>query len=131
MLEDHDHHAPSFELFAKARRATASYAAHSLAEIYAVLTRLPSPHRLAPSQVLIMLGSIRDRLAPIALGPADYLRTIESAAASGISGGAVYDALIAACALKAKADVIYTWNVSDFGRLGAAIAGRVRTPLLL
>lgn len=49
-------------------------------------------------------------------------------AAAGVIGGAVYDALIARCALKAGADIIYTWNLSHFTRLGPEIARRVRTP---
>jgi hypothetical protein len=32
------------------------------------------------------------------------------------------------CALKAKAEVIYTWNPKDFLRLSAAIASRVKSP---
>jgi predicted nucleic acid-binding protein len=35
----------------------------------------------------------------------------------GIAGGSTYDALIAACARKARADAILTWNVADFERV--------------
>jgi predicted nucleic acid-binding protein len=44
-------------------------------------------------------------------------------------GAATYDALIAHCALKAGADVLLTWNVRDFTRLGPAVAQLVKTPL--
>ncbi|MGH9415983.1 MAG: hypothetical protein ACRD01_05080 [Terriglobales bacterium] len=40
----------------------------------------------------------------------------------------MYDALIANCALKAGARLIYTWNRSDFQRLGPEVASRLRTP---
>jgi predicted nucleic acid-binding protein len=40
----------------------------------------------------------------------------------------VYDALIAQCALKAGAEVLLTWNVADFKRMGAAVARIVTTP---
>ena len=33
------------------------------------------------------------------------------------AGGAIYEAILAHCALKAKAKVIYTWNTKDFLRL--------------
>jgi predicted nucleic acid-binding protein len=54
------------------------------------------------------------------------LAAIEQAAQAGIAGGAVYDALIARCALKAKAQTLYTWNVRHFQRLGADL--HVHTP---
>ena len=46
----------------------------------------------------------------------------------GIAGGAIYDAILGHCALKAKAQTLYTWNVKDFLRLGTAIADRTKTP---
>lgn len=52
----------------------------------------------------------------------------EASAAAGLASGAVYDAILGQCALKAKAEVIYTWNTKDFLRLSPAIAGRVKNP---
>jgi predicted nucleic acid-binding protein len=43
-------------------------------------------------------------------------------------GGGVYDAILGRCALKARAEVIYTWNEKHFRRLGPEIAGRVAAP---
>jgi predicted nucleic acid-binding protein len=40
---------------------------------------------------------------------------------SGIAGGSSYDAQIAACARKAKAGVILTWNVRDFERVAEGV----------
>ena len=37
-------------------------------------------------------------------------------------------AILGHCALKSKAEVIYTWNVKDFLRLSPAISGRVKSP---
>jgi predicted nucleic acid-binding protein len=53
---------------------------------------------------------------------------LESAAADGISGATIYDALIARCAMKSKAQAIYTWNLKHFHALGSAVAVRVRQP---
>ena len=55
-------------------------------------------------------------------------RVVEEAAGAGLAGGAIYDALLGYCALKAKADVLYTWNARDFLRLPPAIANRVKIP---
>jgi hypothetical protein len=40
----------------------------------------------------------------------------------------IYDALIARCARKTAADILYTWNVKHFEQFGPDIAGRLRTP---
>lgn len=46
----------------------------------------------------------------------------------GLPSGVVYDGLIAACARKAAAKTIYTWNSKHFERLGPEIAKRVKEP---
>jgi predicted nucleic acid-binding protein len=43
-------------------------------------------------------------------------------------GGAVYDGLVAACALKAGANHLYAWNVRHFDLLGAEIRKLVKMP---
>ena len=89
---------------------------------------MPGPNRLGTEQVLLTLDDIRERLTVIALEPDEYYSAIGGAAAAGILGGTVYDALIAQCALKSKAAIIYTWNVDHFRRVGPEVAKRVRTP---
>ena len=83
---------------------------------------------MAGDQALIFLSDVQTRLTTITLDEEDYFATIAAATKANISGGAIYDALIARCALKAGADVLYTWNVSDFLRLGPDVARIVRTP---
>jgi predicted nucleic acid-binding protein len=126
-LEDHEHHERSLNAFVQTDKRRDCCAAHSLAEVYATMTRLPGRHRLSGDQVLLFLENIRERLALIALTGAEYHASIKEAAELGIVGGAVYDALIARCAMKAKADAIYTWNVRHFERLGPAIAKRLKS----
>jgi predicted nucleic acid-binding protein len=125
---DHEHHRPSLELFVKFARREAAASAHSLAEVYATLTALPGKHRVAPEQALLFLETMRKRLTLVPLSEDDYYNATEAASARGISGGAIYDALLGHCALKVGAETIYTWNVRDFERLGPEIAARVRTP---
>lgn len=127
-LEDHEHHEASLNAFLKADRRSSCCAAHSLAEVYATLTRLPGRHRLSGEQVLLFLENIRERLALVTLGPEEYSAAVQEAATAGIVGGAVYDMLIAQCALKAHAETIYTWNVKHFQRMGPEIMRRIKTP---
>ena len=127
-VEVHEHHERSFALFTGADRKTACCAAHSLAELYATLTRLPGTARMSADQALLVLDSVEERLEIVSLDAREYRLAIQDAATAGIVGGTIYDALIGWCALKARATRIYTWDVADFQRLGAEIARKVRTP---
>jgi hypothetical protein len=49
-------------------------------------------------------------------------------ASLGLVGGAVYDRLVAACAAKARAGCLHTWNVCHFDLLGAEIKKLVTVP---
>jgi predicted nucleic acid-binding protein len=127
-LEDHEHHERSLNAFAGADKKRDYCAAHSLAEVYSTMTRLPGRHRLSGEQVLLFLENIRERLILIALTGDEYHATIKEAAEAGVIGGTIYDALIAHCALKAKVDAVYTWNTRHFEQFGPAVAKRLRTP---
>jgi predicted nucleic acid-binding protein len=127
-LEDHEHHERSFEVFAGADKKQDCCAAHSLAEVYSTLTRLPGRHRLSGEQVMLFVENIRERFTLIALTGDEYYAAIREAAKAGVIGGTIYDALIARCALKAKADILYTWNTRHFEQLGPAIVKRLRAP---
>jgi predicted nucleic acid-binding protein len=125
---DHEHHAASLELFLRFDKRDVSCGAHSLAEVYASLTGMPGHRRVSGHEALLFLGDVRDRMTIVALEEGDYFQILESSAEVDLAGGAIYDAILGHCALKAKAEVIYTWNTRDFLRLPAAIAGRVKTP---
>jgi predicted nucleic acid-binding protein len=127
-LEDHEHHERSLAAFVRAQKDQGCCAAHSLAEVYSALTRLPGRHRLSGGQVLFFLKEIEDRLTVVALDRRDYCFTIEQAAVADMVGGTLYDALLARCALKARAEIIYTWNLELFRRLGPEVARRTKTP---
>jgi predicted nucleic acid-binding protein len=125
---DHQHHSPSIDLFLRFGKKDACCAAHSLAEVYATLTSMPGKRRVNGDQAMLFLGDIRERLTLVTLDEQEYFQVMEAAAAGGLASGAVYDAILGHCALKAKAKVIYTWNTKDFLRQSPAIAGRVQTP---
>ena len=124
----HEHHSPSFELFVNLEKRSACTAAHCLAEVYSTLTGMPGKERVGGDEALLFLGSIRERLATVTLEPDEYFKAIDGAAEAGVTGGGIYDAILGQCALKARAQSIYTWNVRHFKRLGPNVAGRVKTP---
>ena len=127
-LVQHVHHTPSLAAYVSTERKRAFCAAHSLAEVYATLTRLPGNQRLSCEQAWFFLEETAQRITAVPLEVEEYRRTLAEAATENLAGGIIYDALLARCALKAKADTILSWNVEHFRRLGPEVARRVRTP---
>jgi predicted nucleic acid-binding protein len=125
---DHVHHGPSQELFIQFNQSTGCCGAHSLAEVYATLTRMPGKRRISGEQAMLFIGNIRERLSIVTLNSEEYADALQSSAALGIVGGGIYDAMLAHCALKAKAQAIYTWNVRHYTLCGREVVGRLRTP---
>lgn len=79
--------------------------AHVLLETFSVLTRLPPPHRAASEVVAAFLARQFPR-PPLTLKASAYQALPEEARRLGISGGAIYDALIAATAKNAGATLL-------------------------
>jgi predicted nucleic acid-binding protein len=127
-LADHPSHASSMALFGQCTPASAFCAAHTLAETYATLTRLPVPHRASAGQAALFLDVLCERVRIASLDGREYRDTLKSASESGIVGGAVYDFLIAACAVKVGAGALYTWNRRDDSRFGPAVARIAQHP---
>ena len=124
----HEHHEPSFELFVHQERKSACTAAHCLVEVYSTLTGMPGKDRAGGDEALLFLGNVRERLTIVALDSEECFKAVESAAVEGVTGGGIYDAIIGHCALKARAQDIYTWNIRHFKRLGTDVSSRVKTP---
>jgi predicted nucleic acid-binding protein len=125
---DHIHHQASLTLFIQFDRSTGCCGAHSLAEVYSTLTRMPGKHRISGEQAMLFIGSIRERLSIIALDGDEYADALQAAASLGIVGGGIYDAMLAHCATKAKAKTIYTWNARHYALCGPDVVGRLRMP---
>lgn len=125
---DHEHHGPSLDLFVRFGKKDTCCATHSLAEVYATLTGMPGKRRVGGDAALLFLGDIREHVTLVSLDDHEYFQVIEEAASLNLAGGAIYDALLGYCAVKAHAKTLYTWNTKDFLRLPPAVAGRVRQP---
>ena len=89
---------------------------------------MPAPRRVSGDQALLFLTDIRAHLSVVALDADEYFQVLEFGSARGLAGGAIYDAVLGHCALKADAEAVYTWNTKDFLRLPEAISRRVKTP---
>lgn len=119
-LEGHEHHSSARPIIDRVTRGTDRgwLAAHSLAEIYAVLTRLRATSHISSSIAWRLIEeNIVGDFKLIALSPAEYRNAIKSFAMQGVEGGQTYDALILAAAIKSRADRIYTFDVQHFQSL--------------
>jgi hypothetical protein len=64
----------------------------------------------------------------VALDEDEYFEVVREAAKAGRMGGAIFDALLIACARKVKAETIYTWNVRHFRLIAPDLARRTLEP---
>jgi predicted nucleic acid-binding protein len=113
----HEHHLAAIGEIERRlrRRETMMVAAPTLVETYAVLTRLPSPHRLSSQDARNLIeGNFLKEYPCIALDENDYRRLVLEAPGKDVSGGRTYDWVIARCAQKAKSSALLTFNVRDF-----------------
>ena len=124
----HAQHARSLDLFLRFGKDETCCGAHSLAEIYSLLTGRTGKERITGDEALLFIRDVRENLTVVNLKPGEYFRSVEQAGVFGISGTAIHDAILAHCALKAGAENIYTWNPTRYERLGKDIAERVKTP---
>ena len=98
-----------------AARGRLAIPAHALVESYAVLTRLPAPHRLAPADAWALLSANFVEPAKIvALEGPVHAVLLARLAAVGTGGGRTYDALIAEPTATAGAEVLLTLNPRHF-----------------
>jgi predicted nucleic acid-binding protein len=80
--------------------------AHCLLETYSVLTRLPPPHRLDANTVATYLRLGFGRHTCVGVTAGEQRKLVELCAKERIVGGSVYDAFIAAAAIRAKARLL-------------------------
>lgn len=104
--------------------------AHSIAETYAALTRLPVQPRIHPSEAgRIIRENILKHFKLVAAGEAEYLQALTAVQDAGWPGAKIYDALLLACAARSGAERIYTFNLGDFrGLAQAELQARICSP---
>jgi len=120
MVESHPCHEKGLPWLKKAhaRKVELIIAAHTLAELYAVLSTLPVRPRISPGIAWHLIHkNIISTAKIISLTPSEYSMAIKDLSEKGLSGGIIYDALIAKTALKAKVDRLVTFNKKDFEKI--------------
>lgn len=120
MVAAHPKHHSAFKWLQRARAKEISVfiSAHSLAETYAVLTRLPLSPRITSDIARYLLRENVENMAKVvSLTAQDYQKVLKNVTELGLSGGIIYDAITLYAAEKSKVDQLLTLNVRDFERL--------------
>jgi predicted nucleic acid-binding protein len=131
-LQRHPNHATAVNWLSRARSGEFNWvvAAHSLAETYSTLSRLPKSDRQSPAIAakLIDTNIAKGGASIVALTAEDYVTVVQRMAEANVSGGAMYDALIAFAAQKANVEKLLTYNVSHFKRVWPEAGERIQAP---
>ncbi len=103
--------------------------AHTIAELYAVLTTLPFRPILQPSIVRqLIVHNIYSQMTVIVLSENDYMAIVDHLVGHSLIGGITYDALVMWAAKKSEADQIVTLNPKDFQRVMPEMADKIVIP---
>lgn len=131
LLPKHPSHSPCFAKLqaAELHQIQGYLSTHSLAELYSVMTRMPSQPKMTPREAQSLLERCLQYLDAVPLETADYQAAIAQMTTLNLPGGGIFDALIAQAALKISADQILTLNPNHFTRLNSTIAQIVKVPI--
>jgi predicted nucleic acid-binding protein len=131
MVEPHPAHNKALPWLKRARAGELKFfvARHTLAELFVVLTTLPVSPRISPGAARSLIReNVEGSAKTISLSAPDYRAVIRRVSDLGLSGGVVYDAMIARAAKKAQVDRLLTLNPEDFKRIWPDGASLITTP---
>ena len=120
LIESHPAHEKAFSWLCRSGTAEIDFlvAGHSLAELYAVLTRLPLSPKISPGIARRLIRENIEAFARIVtLSAEEYLEVLTNMTELNLVGGVIYDAIIAAVAKKSDCDILLTLNRKDFLRV--------------
>ena len=120
LVESHPKHEIAFPWLkqAKTNAFELVIAGHTLAELYAVLSTLPIKPRISPAVAWRLINENIEAVSKIiSLTSAEYSAILKRLSASGLTGGIVYDAIIAKVAQKAGVKRLLTFNGDHFKRV--------------
>jgi predicted nucleic acid-binding protein len=132
LVTGHAAHERAFPWLRAARNGEVSgvIALHTVAELYAVLTRLPAiGGRPVPEEVWDLIETeVLPYFEVVELALDDYRAVIEALVRDKRFGGIIYDAVIAQAAIKSGAEQLVTLNAKDYLRTLPDFAAEVIVP---
>ena len=131
LVKDHAHHGETLPWLQQIIRndIAGAISAHSLAEVYTVLTKALK----IPTAVALQLieTNILGHIEVVVLDGEDYHNLLKHCVHLNVSGPKVYDALIGWAAWKADVDFLVTKNKKDFDALYPASTNKIIDPTTL
>jgi len=129
-VASHPHHARAHPWLARALNEELKLflSAHSLAETFAVLTRLPLKPVMPPGVAYHLLEENLKCAEIVELSTAQYWRVLDRMRSLTLSGGSVYDAITIEVARHLDVECLLTFNVRDFRRLWPEEERRIIAP---
>ena len=131
MVEAHPAHERALRWLQRIKAGTdvGVVAAHTIAELYAVLSVLPVQPRISPAIAnKLIQQDVFDICEIVTLSDQDYNSVIKHLSESNIVGGVTYDAVILYTTFKVEIDHIVTLNKRDFVRIYPGIADKIILP---
>jgi len=131
MVEGHPVHQDALSWLQGVKNGTHQgfVAAHSLAELYSVLTILPVQPRIPPAMARRLIHeNVIASCKVVPLSDEDYAAVIDHLSEMSIVGGVTYDALILYAAIKSSVDRVVTLNEKDFRKVYPHFADRISQP---
>ncbi len=126
LAPDQDRHAECLALLMQSGNAVC---AHAFLETFSTLTGGRLGVKVdADFAAQLLSESVLPRVQVIELGIAELLAALRMARKHGVRGGGVYDYMHLVAAKKAKADILYTINLSDFQHLHREGDPEIRRP---
>jgi predicted nucleic acid-binding protein len=132
LIDSHPKYSVAFPWLLKVKKGEIEgyLGSHTLAELYAVLSSLPTQRKISTTDIwrLIQESILKD-FEVIELTKSDYRVILESLSKSNVRGGATYDALIAHAAHKADVDKLLTFNSGHFKQVCPSMAQLIEEPI--
>ena len=116
----HEHHEATLSTLEtlKKQNNNLMVAAHAVLECFSVLTRLPERIRITPREASERLfENIAQNFQMIGVDPDTCWAAVRHLSYRDLSGGLIYDAIIAHSCASAGATILLTWDVQDFLRV--------------
>ncbi len=100
-----------------------------MAEAYSTLTNFPKGYNIPPEIAFQIIEEVGTTFSLVTLTAKESMHALKAAAGHGLVGAIIYDALLMACARKArgKMDIIRT-TISIFSRVAPDLASRIVEP---
>ena len=121
-VQSHPHYAQAWPAVRRvaSREDKGFIGAHTIAEVYATLTRLSVQPRIHPAEAdRIITVNLLPHFEVVAADKTDYIDAMRHMSNNGWSGAKIYDVLLLCSAAKCSPDRIYTFNLGDFRQLAS------------